>query len=822
MKVSICYFFFKLCGFLFVFLTALRASGAIGFDDFSGYNPGTGLADLPYEVLSGTFTQVEILEDAASLSGQVLRLRHSSSRASLSRNGVDLDGRGEVLILARPNSGAQKRYTPPGTMMSEGENGYRYRYLDFSSGGWGTRLDYYVNGSLNNIGSRQDWPGGPEGASPVWIRHRILGGGQHAVKIWTKGDPEPEAWRQTATNSAHTAGRIGFFLTDPNLDFEVEYFSWSENPDAHPAPAPWDDEEEDDEEPVEPDGIFEYETLVNSYGDGSLTNGGYSFQDRQPLASFKAPDGTLWQVVSYVSINRLPVVQWRKREPDTATWSLWARIGPSPDVLPATGANWHGYVSTAIDTAGYVRLMYDGRGDGEFRYHRSDLPIHQGWTGDLNNRSDAGLPGWNSNTNSTYWRFSKHPKTGMMTLSLRRSGGGHSLFVLDAETQIWSAFPGTRQSDGRLFANDGLFAHYVAHDVVFRGEDVFVGYSERQSGSATTNEDLSVVKYNGETEAWMKLDGTVLTTPIGRGQGTVIDPSKTGSMLDHRWDMMADGQGRVHGFYRRLDDNDRLQIFHFWIDREDNVHGPEPVTDFTDYTDFWQNIGSNATLSQARSFYLDDTVYLAWQERNHGQRTRAMAARYPFTTWSEPREIDDIDLRTSDPEFERWAWDSRGEIWLTAMPFATNSGPEGRPVTVRHIKPELLPALAAMPFDDWIPGTGVPPERREPTDRNGPLQISNLEAYALGIDPMKVSKEDLIRLDTVMDGQARVRFTRNLLAMNLDLDFEFSNDLVGWLPLEADLIQVLGQQHHRETIEAVFTPDGPKPWFLRFIHRLQQ
>ena len=102
-----------------------------------------------------------------------------------------------------------------------------------------------------------------------------------------------------------------------------------------------------------------------------------------------------------------------------------------------------------------------------------------------------------------------------------------------------------------------------------------------------------------ETEEWMRLDGTVLSTPIGRGQGTVIDPSKTGSMLDHRWDMMADGQGRVHGFYRRLDDQDRLQIFHFWIDADDNVHGPQPVTAFTDYTGFWQNISANATLSRS-------------------------------------------------------------------------------------------------------------------------------------------------------------------------------------------------------------------------------
>ena len=407
-----------------------------------------------------------------------------------------------------------------------------------------------------------------------------------------------------------------------------------------------------------------------------------------------------------------------------------------------------------------------------------------------------------------------------MTLAMRRSGGGHSLFVLDADTQTWSAFPGTRQSDGRLFDNDGLFAHYVSHDVVFRGDDVFVGYSERQSGSATTNEDLSVVKFNAETEEWMRLDGTVLSTPIGRGQGTVIDPSETGSMLDHRWDMMADGQGWVHGFYRRLDDQDRLQIFHFWIDADDNVHGPQPVTAFTDYTGFWQNISANATLSQARSFYVGDTVYVAWQENNHGQRVRAMAARYPFTVWSEPQEIDDINLRTSDPEFERWAWDSRGEIWLTAMPFASNTT-GGLPVTVRQIPFETLPALPALPFEDWVAGTGVPEDRRDPADRNGPLQISNLEAYALGVDPMQATRGDLLSFSSGGGETSRLRFTRNRLATTLEFDFEISNDLEVWYPLEEVTLQVLEETQTRETLEATFSPEGVGPWFIRLRYGLQ-
>lgn len=576
--------------------------------------------------------------------------------------------------------------------------------------------------------------------------------------------------------------------------------------------------------------LFMQEDLVYSFGGNNLSRDGYSFQDRQPLASFEAPDGTLWQVVGYISLNRLPVLQWRHRAPDSTVWSLWARIGQDPDVLPATGSNWHGFMSVGIDTAGYVHFAYDGRlNAGRFRFYRSDVPVHQGWSGGLVNRSDDGLPGWSSTTGSTYWRFSKHPQTGELTLAMRQSSTGHSLFVLDAETRAWSAFPGTPASNGRLFFNNGLFAHYVAQDVVFRGDDVFVGYSERQSGDATTNEDLSVVMFNGSTGQWQRLDGTVLSTPIGRRQGTVVDPSKTGSMLDHRWDMMADGQGRVHGFYRRLryapdavpeGEVNSLQIFHFWIDGDNQVHGPRAITNFTDYTEFWQNVsGGGVALSQARSFFVGDTVFVAWQERNHGQRVRAMAARYPFTAWSDPVEIDDINLRMSDPEFERWAWDSRGELWLTAMPFLTDSA-AGRPVTVRQIDPDTLPRPPGVFFSTWIENTTVPVHLREPLDRNGPLQISNLEAYALGVDPMQATREDLMRIVNGTGGTARVRFTRNSEAEGVNLRVEVSNDLSEWITLEEAYLQTLEADPPRETVEVTIAPDGSGPLFFRLVFGL--
>ena len=46
-------------------------------------------------------------------------------------------------------------------------------------------------------------------------------------------------------------------------------------------------------------------------------------------------------------------------------------------------------------------------------------------------------------------------------------------------------------------------------------------------------------------------------------------------------------------------------------------------------------------------------------------------------------------------------------------------------------------------FGDWVVGLGLPEGRRGPTDRNGPLNLPNLLAYALGVNPLTAVREDL-------------------------------------------------------------------------------
>jgi hypothetical protein len=573
-----------------------------------------------------------------------------------------------------------------------------------------------------------------------------------------------------------------------------------------------------------PEGLFKHAELANSYSDGRLDNGGYASQDRQPLASHTDADGTRWQVVAYISLHRLPVVQWRKKEAESDSWSLWARIGQDDAVLPATGPNWHGYASTVIDKSGFVHLLYDGRGayGGAFRYYRSDHAIDDGWTGGWQNLSDSGLPDWDAGTKSTYWRFTKDRSSGALTLSIRRSGKGHSLFTYSTTTRQWTAHPGTDPATGRIFTNDGLFAHYVSHDIVVRGGDVYVGYTERKKFSSNTvsNEDLSLIKYNGATGQWQDLAGTILTTPVGQGEGTIIDNAKTGAMLDQRWDLMLDADGTIHGFYRRLDAFDHLQLFHFWIDEEDTVHGPSAVTDST-YTGFWRDAAKagSANLSNAHSFHIGNRIYVAWQEADFGNRTVVSASMAPFAEWSQPVVIDETPLLSSDPEFERWALETRGEVWLAAMPFAPNSGPDGRAVTVVRIKDLPLLPGGSLTFGEWIADSGVPEGRREPNDRNGPLALPNLLAYAMGIHPMTGTAADMLRVTPrhSADGTVRLRmeYTRNTRTVKVDLATEGSLDLQEWSHLEAISETVVKEMDGVERVHAEFAAPAGERLFLR-------
>ena len=78
-----------------------------------------------------------------------------------------------------------------------------------------------------------DWQNGQK----YWIRWKVVGGNQHAIKIWRDGVLEPNDWTFTVTYANRTVGMhyIGYGTYGPNHTVEYNFFSVGTNGDTPPA-----------------------------------------------------------------------------------------------------------------------------------------------------------------------------------------------------------------------------------------------------------------------------------------------------------------------------------------------------------------------------------------------------------------------------------------------------------------------------------------------------------------------------------------------------------------------------------------------------------
>ena len=121
------------------------------------------------------------------------------------------------------------------------------------------------------------------------------------------------------------------------------------------------------------------------------------------------------------------------------------------------------------------------------------------------------------------------------------------------------------------------------------------------------------------------------------------------------------------------------------------------------------------------------------------------------------------------------------------------------------------------PFEAWLADAGIPLGRRAPGDRHGPLQVTNLQAYAAGVAPQAMTTDDLPRMEIVPAAPESIGFTYRLHSGANDLAavLETSVDLVHWStaePFEETVRWVSGGVEGRE---ARFTVDSASPLFIR-------
>ncbi len=159
---------------------------------------------------------------------------------------------------------------------------------------------------------------------------------------------------------------------------------------------------------------------------------------------------------------------------------------------------------------------------------------------------------------------------------------------------------------------------------------------------------------------------------------------------------------------------------------------------------------------------------------------------------------------------------------ISILPAANQSGSATITVTVDDgdlsASESFLFTVAGGGFADWSVLASLPADRRGATDTNGPLNLPNLLAYAMGLDPLTASAADLPSLKSIdsSNGKATISYRRSKNAPGVAIDILGAASLQGgaWEPQAAQIQKVTDFPDH-EWIEAEVTVPAGDRYFLR-------
>ncbi len=131
-----------------------------------------------------------------------------------------------------------------------------------------------------------------------------------------------------------------------------------------------------------------------------------------------------------------------------------------------------------------------------------------------------------------------------------------------------------------------------------------------------------------------------------------------------------------------------------------------------------------------------------------------------------------------------------------------------------------LPPLALSPYEAWQlthfgPDASNPLVSADTLDSDGD-GLQNLTEYALGTDPLIKNTQSVMQVEA-QGNEVSITYTRNLLATDVAITFEKSNDVGSadaWAPA-AVAEQVIGTNGDLETVTATHTYSGTDRIFLR-------
>lgn len=129
---------------------------------------------------------------------------------------------------------------------------------------------------------------------------------------------------------------------------------------------------------------------------------------------------------------------------------------------------------------------------------------------------------------------------------------------------------------------------------------------------------------------------------------------------------------------------------------------------------------------------------------------------------------------------------------------------------------DYLPQKSSMiSFTEWADTHGIPSDNRNWMDSNGPLGLSNLMAYSMGLDPFTATASQLPTSYRIPDTNNFIfSYYRDLKALGVSLSILTSHDMAGWaetVPVRFNVVYDDGNGH--QLVEAVFEDASSKMFF---------
>ena len=131
---------------------------------------------------------------------------------------------------------------------------------------------------------------------------------------------------------------------------------------------------------------------------------------------------------------------------------------------------------------------------------------------------------------------------------------------------------------------------------------------------------------------------------------------------------------------------------------------------------------------------------------------------------------------------------------------------------------QALTAADPQSFESWLAANEIPEERMAPTDRNGPLALTNVEAYAFGVNPYTAVSSDLPRLTGATKSEGlRILYQLNTGAQDLEWFLKESTGITSldWTRVIPLSQQVLWTENGVEGREILVEWDGLSPKLVR-------